>query len=342
MIRPFRAGDETPWDAFVRARPEGHSCHLLAWKRIIEEAFGHATQYLVAEGEAGAFRGILPLVRLKSLCFGDFLVSMPYLNYGGPCADGIDVARGLLAEARAIARRLGVRHVEIRTETDTDFGMRIKSAKVSMRLDLTPDPEALWRRFPAKLRSQVKRACQEKMSVRVGGAEELDSFYEVFARNMRDLGTPVYAKRFFGKVLEHLPGATWICTVYLGDRAVAAGFLVGFRDTLEIPWASSLREYNRLSPNMLLYWSALEHGCRQGFRVFDFGRSSPDSGPYRFKQQWGATPVALHWHYWLRDGGGLPDLTPTNPHLRAAISVWRRLPVVLTKVIGPPIVRRLP
>lgn len=342
MIRAFAAGDEARWDAFVVAQRDGRSCHLSAWRRIIEQAFGHTTHYLLAEAADASIHGVLPLVRLKSLLFGDFLVSMPYLNYGGPVTSNIEVTRALLEEAQQIARRLGVRHVEVRTETDADFGMCIRSAKVSMRLELASDPETLWKRFPAKLRSQVKRARQESVSVRVGGSEELGSFYEVFARNMRDLGTPVYARRFFEKVLEHLPGATWICTVYLGDRAVAAGFLVGFRDTLEIPWASSLREYNRLSPNMLLYWSALEHACRQGFRVFDFGRSSPDSGPYRFKQQWGATPVHLHWHYWLRDGAGLPDLTPHNPRLRAAISLWRRLPVAVTKVIGPPIVKRLP
>jgi hypothetical protein len=152
----------------------------------------------------------------------------------------------------------------------------------------------------------------------------------------------VYGKAFFASILGELPDSTWICAVYLGDQPVAAGFLMGFGDMLEIPWASSLRGYNRLSPNMLLYWSVLEFACRRGFRVFDFGRSSPDSGPFKFKAQWGAAPVPLYWHYWVRDGGPLPNLTPNNPRMQMAIRLWRRLPVAVTRLIGPPLVKNLP
>jgi hypothetical protein len=114
------------------------------------------------------------------------------------------------------------------------------------------------------------------------------------------------------------------------------------KDRLEIPWASSLREHNFCSPNMLLYWSALEFACDRGDRVFDFGRSTPGEGTYRFKEQWGAKPVPLYWHYWLRDGGALPELNPGNPKYRIAINLWKRLPVGLTRLIGPPIVKNLP
>ncbi len=342
MVRPWRDDDRERWDAYVSAHPAARCCHLSAWKRVIERTFGHETRYLVSEGPGGAIEGVLPMARLRSRLFGDFLVSVPYLNYGGPCAGGESAAQALMRAAADTAADLSVRHAEIRTETPRDYGLRVRSSKVSMRLPLEASPEALWKRFPAKLRSQVKRAQQEATTVSIGGAEQLDAFYDVFARNMRDLGTPVYGRRFFANILSELPESTWICTVRLGERPVAAGFLVGFRDMLEIPWASSLREFNRLSPNMLLYWSVLEFACERGFRVFDFGRSSPDSGTFRFKAQWGASPVPLYWHYWVRGDGPLPNLTPNNPRMQLAIQAWRRLPVAVTKIIGPPIVKNLP
>ncbi len=341
MIRPWTDSDAPGWDAFVRGHIAAHSCHLSAWKRIIEGTFGHRTHYLVAERE-GCLRGVLPLVRLRSRLFGDFLVSVPYLNYGGPCAVDEEVTRELFDGAAGLASELGTRHLEVRTETPADYGLRVRSSKVSMRLELRRSVEEVWKAFPAKLRSQVKRAQREGMSVRVGREEELDGFYRVFAENMRDLGTPVYGRAFFQAVLRELPQDTWICCVYLDETPVASGFLLAFGEMLEIPWASSLRKFSRLGPNMLLYWSALEFACRRGYRVFDFGRSSPDSGTYRFKEQWGAKPLPLYWHYWVRNGGALPDLTPHNPKMQVAIRVWRHLPIALTRLVGPAIVKNLP
>jgi FemAB-related protein (PEP-CTERM system-associated) len=342
MIRPWKDDDIERWDQYVSGHPAGHCCHLSAWKRIIERTFGHTTCYLLSENGDGAINGVLPMARLRSRLFGDFLVSVPYLNYGGACADDEQTRCELMQASTDTAAGLKVQHLEVRTETPTDYGLQVRSSKVSMRLDLAETPDVLWKRFPAKLRSQIKRAQQEAMVVRIGRAEELDAFYDVFAVNMRDLGTPVYGKSFFANILRELPDSTWICAVYLGDKPVAAGFLMAFGGMLEIPWASSLRRYNRLSPNMLLYWSVLEFACKQGFRVFDFGRSSPDSGTFKFKAQWGATPVPLYWHYWMRDGGPLPNLTPNNPRLQLAIRAWRRLPVAATKVLGPPLVKNLP
>jgi len=222
-------------------------------------------------------------------------------------------------------------------------GQPVKTSKVSMRLELPGKPEELWKTFSSKLRSQAQRPMREGMYARLGREGSLDDFYAVFARNMRDLGTPVYSKEFFRNILRELPDSTWICTVFTKRREpVAAGFLIGFKDLLEIPWASSLRNHNRYSPNMLLYWSVLQFACEKGYRVFDFGRSTPGEGTYKFKEQWGAKPMQLYWHYWMRNGGPLPELNPRNKKYRLAIEVWKRMPVSLTKLLGPAIVKNLP
>ena len=300
------------------------------------------TCYLLAM-ENQAIAGVLPLVRLKSLLFGNYMVSMPFFNYGGFCADRPDIRAGLLHEAVRIADAEGSSHVELRETDRLDLGLPVKTSKVSMRLELPARAELLWKSFSAKLRSQIRRPEKEGMTVRVGRADELESFYRVFSINMRDLGTPVYAKQFFANILDEFPESTWIHTVYAkSGEPVAAGFLVGFKDMLEIPWASSLRSYNQHSPNMLLYWSVLSFACEKGYRVFDFGRSTPGEGTFRFKEQWGAHPTQLHWHYWLRGGVKMPELNPKNAKYRTAIQLWRKLPLGITKVLGPAIVKNLP
>jgi len=314
----------------------------MAWRSVVENACGHRTIYLMARDEYEEVRGILPLVFLSSRFFGRFLVSMPFFNYGGVLADGLEAQGALLEAAIGVARGVGATCIELRQQQLLDVNWPAKQHKVSMRLDLPRDFETLWRDFPAKLRSQIRRSQREKLTVRLAAGELLDDFYHVFVRNMRDLGTPVYARRFFETILQTFPTETRICVVSLKGRPVAAGFLCGFLNKLEVPWASSDRRHNRLAPNMLLYSSVLEFACREGFQQFDFGRSSVASGTYRFKEQWGARPVPLHWYYWLSNGSALPDIGPQNPKFKVAIEVWKRLPVFVTKIIGPAIVRNIP
>jgi FemAB-related protein (PEP-CTERM system-associated) len=264
------------------------------------------------------------------------------VNYGGMVGDDGKTVTCLINEAIAQAQSRGARHIELRSQEAFDVGLPSSQRKVSMRLALTRDFELLWKGFPSKLRSQIRRAQKESMTVRFGGAEYLDEFYAVFARCMRDLGTPVYSKQFFGSICRHFPKESRICLVLLNGMPVAAGFLYGFRSVLEIPWAASDRRFNRLAPNMLLYSSVLEHACREGLHVFDFGRSTPDSGTYRFKEQWGARPHQLHWYYWTAGGEAIPQLNPQNPKYQAAIKVWQRLPLPIANWLGPHIVKFLP
>ena len=334
--------DGTAWDRYVLNHVGASGYQLIGWRQVVERSFGHQTFYLMARDERAQVRGVLPLVFVSSRLFGRFLVSMPFVNYGGVLADTTEAQQALLEAAVSRATDLGATHIELRHQNLLGLDWTSKQHKVSMRLDLPREPEALWKGFPSKLRSQIKRAMKEQLTVRIEGAELLDDFYRVFARNMRDLGTPVYVRRFFEKILEAFPKGARICAVYLGPQPVAAGFLYGFQTTLEIPWASSDRRYNHLSTNMLLYSSALEYACREGFELFDFGRSTPGGSTYRFKEQWGARPVPLYWHHWSRDRRPVPDVSPANSKYGLAIRTWKRLPVALTRLIGPSIVRSIP
>jgi len=329
-------------DAFLQGIASASVYHDYRWIGVVERSFGHRCYYLVCVDGTGTTTGALPLVHLKSRWFGNFLVSMPFFNYGGVCAADRAARDTLLEESIRTAKALGASHIEFRQELPLDNGFPAKTRKVSMRLTLPQSADALWKSFPSKLRSQVRRPQKEGMTVRIGGLSELENFFRVFSINMRDLGTPVYPARFFRNILEAFPESAWICTVSQGELPLASGFLIGFRDRLEIPWASSIRQYNRLGPNMLLYWSCLAFACDQGFRVFDFGRSTAGESTYLFKEQWGARPSPMYWHYWLAKGGELPEINPDNPKYRLAIGMWKKLPIPLTRVLGPRLVRNIP
>lgn len=342
VIQVTTPAEEAVWDRYVSEHPLSSGYHQMAWRKVIATCFGHQTFYYMAKEDGGEIRGILPLIFLASPMFGRFLVSVPYFNYGGLVADSQEAATALLGAAQGCAGHLRAAHIELRHVAGVELPWPKKDHKVSMRLELPQRFDDLMKSFTPKLRSQVRRGEKEGMIARTGGMELLDDFYKVFARNMRDLGTPVYEKNFFGEMLRMFPKEARLCCIYLQDQVLAGGFLYGFKHTVEIPWASSDRRYARMAPNMMLYGAVLKYACEQGYRIFDFGRSSKESGTYRFKEQWGAKPIQLHWYYWLQSGERLPELNPQNQKYRLAIEAWKRMPLGLTTWIGPYLAKYLP
>jgi FemAB-related protein (PEP-CTERM system-associated) len=264
------------------------------------------------------------------------------VNYGGLVCSDFQAARLLLDQAEYLRKSVQATHVELRHLGYSVEGFSSKEHKVTMILELAANEETQWKGFNAKLRNQVRKAQKSGLKFVIGQTELLDGFYEVFARNMRDLGTPVYAKNFFQRVLTSFPDCTRVLAVYYEKRMIAAGIALWFRDVLEIPWASSVGAYKALCPNNMLYWEAIKFAIDSGFKKFDFGRSTPNEGTFNFKKQWGALPVQLYWQYLLREGRTIPHLSPSNPKYRAAIRVWQNLPVPLTKFLGPLIVQNIP
>jgi len=334
--------DRGDWDAFVKSAAEAESYHPYDWRKVFEEVYGHNCIYLIARADKSEVIGILPLVQLKSRLFGNFLVSIPCFNYCGTLAKTAAIRTELVSAAWCVAEKLGASHVELRHRAGLKVDLPYRDDKVSMQLSLPESDEQLWKGFSSKLRAQIRRPSKEGAICEEGGVELLGEFYSVFSRNMRDLGTPVFPKELFLEMCENFPDTTRLFVVRLDGKPCAAGITYGFRERLEIPSASALREFNRFSVNMLLYWTVLQYAIREGYRTFDFGRSTVDAGTYRFKKQWGAKPEQLHWHYCLRPGEAMPSLSPQNPKYKLATKIWQRLPVSVANFLGPRIVRNLP
>jgi len=326
--------DHAEWDAFVNAAEGGTFAHLSGWRAIFRDVMRHPTTYLAARDANGSLAGLLPLVEFRSRLFSSRVISVPYLNDGGPLgADG--AIRSLTAAAQTLSADLGgPLELRYRKGPAADVG---DARKVTVLLDLPENPDMLWKRLTSKLRSQVRRPQKAGMTTRFG-LDELPAFYGVWSRNMRDLGTPVLPYRFFEAAAASFPDRFMVGCVYSADTPVAAGAGFLFRGEFEITWASSLREYNRDAPNMLLYWAFMERVIAQGATVFNFGRCTPGEGTHRFKLQWGGESVPLHWSVTPEESG---DSGPGRL-ARAGSAAWQRLPVSVANAIGPLVARQLP
>jgi FemAB-related protein (PEP-CTERM system-associated) len=312
------------------------------WLNVLQAALGHEP-FAIEAVVAGRTHGFLPLAHISSLLFGRFLVSLPYLNTNGVIAASADVQAQLVSRAVTLADEMNVRFLELRHERPVDhpdLGTAV-STKAHMRLDLPRTAAELWKGFDPRVRNLVRKGDRHHFSVTWGGAELLDGFYDVLTNNMRDLGTPVYGRSLFAAALAAFPDDAEVCLVRDGPRPVASALLLHGRGVTEVPTASALKEYNPTAANMLMYWHLLQRAVGRGQRVFDFGRATVGGNTYRFKKQWGATPHPAVWQYCLKDGD-VTDMRPDNPRYQHAVRLWRRLPVGLTRYLGPVIVRGIP
>jgi FemAB-related protein (PEP-CTERM system-associated) len=341
-VRKCGEDDAEEWNHYVQSTVGSCLYHRWEFKSLIHQSFGHNTSYFAAFDEHKKICGVLPTVELNSSLFGHFFVSVPFFNYGGPLANNTEIEKQLIDALIQEAKEKEIEHVEIRCAKQR-HGLLEKTNKVSMILALPDSKESLWKQIGTKVRAQVKKSDRFELLMRFGKAELLDDFYYVFSQNMRDLGTPVYSKIFFRNLLESaLANDFYIGVVYKGSTPVSCCFLMGHKDTLEIPWASTLKSANLMNANMFMYWNILAKAISDGYQFFDFGRSSKDAGTFKFKKQWGAKSQQLYWYYWLANGDDLPELNPNNPKYRLLIWVWKKMPVWLTKLVGPPVVKFLP
>jgi FemAB-related protein (PEP-CTERM system-associated) len=331
------------WDSYVEGHAERSAYHRAAAVSIGATAFRLRTTFVSARDQAGRLRGVLPLVEQSSFAFGRFISSVPFFTYGGILADDDNVAQRLSARAVELAGARRAKHLELRhTIPMASLALAERLDKVSMVLELPSTEEALSKQLGSKLRSQIKRAEREQPQVIWGGEELLDDFYAVFAPAMHDLGTPVYSRDFFRVAHAAFAELGSVLVLRAQGAPQAAAIVVRHGSRIEVPWAACSPAGKRGALNMRMYWEMLGFAVRSGASAFDFGRSTLDSGTYKFKAQWGAKPVQLYWHYWLTEGREVPKLNNSNPKYARAAALWRRMPLWCANLLGPQIVRNLP
>jgi serine/alanine adding enzyme len=335
------SSDTEAWTRFVQSVPGANLGHAIEWKVVMEKAYRKRACYLAAAC-SGQWVGVLPLVHMKGPLTGNRMVSLPFLDQAGILAATPEAEAALLEAATRLTRESGARGIDFRSTALPGSGDSKGPERATLVLPLPASPDDLWKSFSPKVRNQVRKSEKEGLATEAVDACRLDEFYPVFARNMRDLGSPVHARRFLEMVLEAFgPRATLYLTRDGQKRAVGGAIALVFRDTVTVPWASSLREAFPSCPNHSLYWKVLSRASEEGARLFDFGRSHVDSGTYKFKTQWGAQPIPLLWTSLDPLGRKEAQKVYKPAEHERLTTLWSRLPVWLASWLGPRVRRQL-
>ena len=338
-VRSAADSDAAAWTAYVDAAPDATIYHAWAWRGILAAAFGHRPHYLVAQ-RGGRIVGVLPLARVRTMLFGDALVSLPFCPYAGPVADDADATRALDAAAVDLGRALGVQHLEYRglRAGDRDWP-RQDGLYVLFRKPVSADHEANLNAIPRKQRAMVRKGIKFGLTC---GPGTVDEFFELHADNVHRHGTPPHAKRFFQTQLDALgPAADILVVRDTTGRAVSGVLSLWHRDEVLPMHAGDLRAARDLAANDFKYWALMRRAVDRGARVFNYGRSKVGTGPYDFKRNWGFEPQPLVYEYRLFKGDAIPQHNPLNPKYQLMIRTWRRLPRFVVDRVGPVLVRGL-
>lgn len=337
-IRELTAADRQRWDEFVLRAPSATFFHRAGWQEVIERAFGHRTYFLLAES-GDRIEGVLPLAQVKSLLFGHSLSSLPFGVYGGVVAETQRAREALDERAVALAERLGVDHLEYRSQVQLHADWPTKDLYVTFRKSIDPDPDKNLNAIPRKQRAMVRKG------IKAGLTSEIDqgtgNFFHAYSDSVHRLGTPVFSRRYFDILREVFAADCEILTVRREKEVVASVMSFYFRDEVLPYYGGGTRIAREVAGNDFMYWEVMRRACERGLRVFDYGRSKRGTGSYDFKKNWGFEPTPLPYEYRLVHGRAVPDHNPLNPKYRMFIAFWQRLPLSIANLIGPHVVKSL-
>jgi FemAB-related protein (PEP-CTERM system-associated) len=332
--------DQEEWDSFILSYPQASPYHFFAWGKAIDQAYGHKSYSLMARQE-GRLVGVLPLVHLKLTFFINELIALPFCDVGNCLSVDGDIERKLLEETQRLSKQLKIRNIQLRgqilNESNYAAFTQLERNKLRMLLRLPESSEILFNAFKPKLRSQIRKAEKNRVLFRWAGKDGVDSFYSIFGYSMRELGSPVHSKKLFSAIMDQYGEKARIGLAEYEGKCISAGLILSTEEQTSIPWASSLRNFNHLAPNMLLYWNCLKYAADSGKKKFDFGRSTENEGTFRFKKQWGAEPFPLTWY------SSCPSTLAQSINVahdkisgrERAANLWKKLPISITNNLGP-------
>ena len=352
-IRLYQKSDRRAWDQYIMTHPAGTIFHLSGWKRVVEQSFGHKAHYLLAESSFSTatsknpdseaqILGVLPLFTIKSLFFVRSMVSLPFASCGGILANDDVVRKALYRKAVTFTKSTALDYLELRNENNPLPELPVKDLYYGFKKEIFADNDENLKAIPRKTRRMVRKGMNNSLEAVFGGAELLSQFYALFAFSYRGFGTPVFSKKHLNKILEEFGEKSNILIISKEGRPLTGVLSIYFKDKVVPYYSGAYPESRKYAANDYLYWVLMSNAADRGCRVFDFGRSKKDTGPFHFKRHWGFKPYPLRYQYYLNNIQEIPDTSPTNPKYKRPIEIWKRLPLWLTKLIGPRIVKYIP
>ena len=331
--------DLVAWNRFVRSHPDATFFHLSAWRMILSKTFGLKPHFLVAERD-GALSGILPLFHQSSLAFGSELSASPFCVEGGPIVADEDARSALLKAALELRHQLNARYLEFRSRTARHAGSTVKrDLYATFEGPISSDDAANLKSVSRKQRAVIRKAIEGVLRSEVD--RDADRLFRVYSESVRNLGTPMFPRRYFSALLDSFGDACDIVVVLEGTLPVAAVMNFYFGETVLPYYGGGTAAARKTGANDFLYWEVIRRAAARGYTRFDFGRSKAGTGAFAFKKNWGFEPRWLEYEYWLAPGQELPEKNPSNPRYKLAVEAWKRLPLPVANFLGPFFVRSL-
>jgi FemAB-related protein (PEP-CTERM system-associated) len=337
VIRELDQQREPAWDEFVFRDPNGTFFHRSGWKHVIEHAFRHRTHYVLAEQD-GAITGILPLVHVTSLLFGNRLVSVPFCVYGGPLAAESESAALLADYSIDLAKRVGADAIEFRARVPVVADWTTRSnLYATFRKAISDSADANLKAVPRKQRAVIRKSLESRLQSTIDF--NTDRFYRIYSTSVRNLGTPIFSQNYLSILKRYFEDVLEIVTVIDDDVPLSSVLSFFFRDEVLPYYGGGSKRARQRGAYDFMYWEVMNRAVERGARVFDFGRSKFGTGSFAFKKNWGFDAEPLTYQYWVRPGQGIPDLNPSNPRYHLMINAWKRLPLPLANLLGPHLAR---
>lgn len=332
MIKSLEQSNYARWDSYVQLSLDATFFHQAGWKDVIEKAFGHKTYFLYAEHD-GEITGILPLVHINSLLFGNTLISNAFCVYGGIVASDLPTYTALDKAACRLAVELGVDCLEMRNRVHKISERPYKQLYVTFRKTLDADVEKNMSAIPRKQRAMVRKGIDAGLTSTIDA--NIDNLYQAYSESVRNLGTPVYSKKYFQLIKDVFTEQCEVLTVDLNGQLVASVMSFYFKDEVLPYYGGGTILARKVKGNDFMYWEVMRRAVEKGVKIFDYGRSKIGTGSYFFKKNWGFTPQPLFYEFHLVKADSLPDINPLNPKYRLFIAAWKHLPIPLSQMIGP-------
>jgi len=340
-VRVLRNEDHKQWDAYVLTTQQGSLFHTIAWKKVLEGTFSYGSIFLAAYDE-GRICGILPLFVVPKPLKGHVMVSVPFGVYGGVVAERPEAIQALLNAGKNVAIEKGSDSLEFRQIEKIDESLPTKDLYCTFVREIFDGEEKNMAAIPRKQRRMIRQGIGHGLESKIGGPECLKDFYFVYTSSLRNLGTPAFPFRYFEHLFQELGEQCKILSVTYEGKVVAAVLTFFYQEQVMPYYGGGLPEYQKYAIYDFMYWELMRYGWEHGYRVFDFGRSKQETGPFHFKRHWGFEPQALPYQYFLPKGGSIPNVNPLNPRIQPLIALWKRLPLPLANQLGPFLIKYLP
>lgn len=325
--------DKPEWDKYVHKHNSGSFCHLFGWHDAIVESCGHQPYYIKALDAQNSIVGLLPLFEVKSFLFGHTLVSTPFCMYGGILADSPEIYKIIETRAKELADKLQVDYLEIRSNHKQETDLIEKSAHSYFVKNLAVKPDDVLAQIKKKQRAVVRHSSNNELTQRID--KDVDTLYDIYSISVRNLGTPVFPKALFFELIKQFDSNADILTIEKDNTAISSVMNFYYQGTVMPYYGGGLAHARALKSNDFMYYQLMLHAVKKGCDKFDFGRSKNDSGPEKYKRSWGIEPTPIYHYYYLVKATEIPNLSPNNPKYQMMIKLWKKLPVSISRSLGP-------